>query len=111
VDGVEVNAGWFANRIMAAAIPVKFRTSSSVAVDGTDVETRGALHGDCTTVELDGEAAETQLMEDAPKKRKAVRERAGAGHWIGRSQAIRRGPRCPSGPPLGYQTAGPRGRR
>ncbi len=74
VDGVEVDAAWFANRIMAAAIPIKFRTSSSVAVDGTDVETWGALHGECTIVELDGEAAETQLMEEAPKKRKAVRK-------------------------------------
>jgi hypothetical protein len=74
VDGVEVDAGWFANRIMTAAIPTKFKTSSSVAVDGTDVETWGALHGDCTTVELDGEAAETQLMEEGPAKRRAVRK-------------------------------------
>src|SRR5207302_81053 len=74
VDGVEVDAGWFANGIMAAAIPAKFRTSSSVAVDGTDLETWGALHGDCTTVELDGEAAETQLMEETPTKRRAVRK-------------------------------------
>jgi len=74
VDGVEVDAAWFANRIMAASIPAKFRTSSSVAVDGTDVETWGALHGDCTTVELDGEAAETQLMEETPTKRRAVRK-------------------------------------
>jgi hypothetical protein len=73
VEGVEVDAGWFANRIMTAAIPARFKTSSSVAVDGTDLETWGALHGDCTTVELDGEAAETQLMEEAPK-RKAVRK-------------------------------------
>lgn len=32
----------------------------------------GCLHGDSTTVEFDGEAAETQLMEPAPTKRKAV---------------------------------------
>src|SRR5207302_1162487 len=55
-------------------IPTRFRTSSSVAVDGTDLETWGALHGDCTTVELDGEAAETQLMEETPTKRRAVRK-------------------------------------
>jgi hypothetical protein len=60
VDGVRVDASWFANRIAAASVPAKFRTSSSVAVDGTDVETWGALHGDCTTVEFDGEAAATQ---------------------------------------------------
>lgn len=73
VDRVEVDAGWFANRIIAAAIPTRFRTSSSVAVDGTDLETWGALHGD-STVELDGEAAETQLMEETPTKRRAVRK-------------------------------------
>jgi len=73
VDGVEVDAGWFAIRIMTASIPAKFRTSSSVAVDGTDVETWGALHGDCTTVELDGEAAQTQLM-DKPLPKKPVRK-------------------------------------
>src|SRR5207253_2047059 len=31
-------------------------------------------HGDSTTVELDGEAAETQVMEETPKKRRAVRK-------------------------------------
>lgn len=59
--------------------PAKFRTSSPVAVDGTDLETWGALHGDCTTVEFDGEAAETQLMEKTPTKRKAVRKARGLG--------------------------------
>jgi hypothetical protein len=40
--------------LASAAVPVEFRTSSSVAVDGTDVETWGALHGDAVTVDLDG---------------------------------------------------------
>ncbi len=76
VDGVRVNAKWLANRLAASAVPTEFRTSSSVAVDGTDVETWGALHGDATTVELDGEATETQLMDDAavPKPKKPVRK-------------------------------------
>jgi hypothetical protein len=74
VDGVQVDASWFANRITAAAVPAKFRTSSSVAVDGTDLETWGALHGDSTTVDFDGEAAETQLMDEPPPKKKAVRK-------------------------------------
>lgn len=72
VDGVRVDAKWLANRLAVAAIPNEFRTSSSVAVDGTDIETWGALHGDATTVQLDGEAAETQLTDDGavakPKK-------------------------------------------
>jgi hypothetical protein len=59
---------------MAAAVPAKFRTSSSVAVDGTDLETWGALHGDSSTVELDGDSAATQLVEEPLAKRKAVRK-------------------------------------
>ena len=68
-----VSAKWLSNRLAAAAVPAEFRTSSSVAVDGTDVETWGALHGDATTVELDGEAAQTQLMDD-PKPKKPTRK-------------------------------------
>jgi len=73
---VGINAKWLANQLALAAIPEEFRTSSSVAVDGTDVETWGALHGEVTTVELDGEATETQLMDDGtvPKPKKAARK-------------------------------------
>jgi len=45
-----------------------------VAVDGTDVETWGALHGDAETVELDEEAAETQLIEGPPRRKGRVRK-------------------------------------
>jgi hypothetical protein len=41
VDGVRVDAKWLANRLALASVPKEFRTSSSVAVDGTDVETWG----------------------------------------------------------------------
>jgi len=68
-DGVRVDAKWLANQLAAAAVPVEFRTSSSVAVDGTDVETWGALHGDAVTVDLDGEASETQLVGDGATPR------------------------------------------
>ena len=64
-----VDAQWFANRLARAAIPKEFLTSSSVAVDGTDVETWGALHGEAVTVELDGEAADTQLSDVGPGRR------------------------------------------
>ncbi|MHB1928994.1 MAG: hypothetical protein ACYDEN_02035 [Acidimicrobiales bacterium] len=45
-------------------------------MDGTDVETWGALHGDVVTVDVDGEAAETQLAdrEPGPKPKKAARK-------------------------------------
>jgi hypothetical protein len=49
VEGVKLDAKWLANRLAAAAVSKEFRTSSSVAVDGTDVETWGALHGDAVT--------------------------------------------------------------
>jgi hypothetical protein len=74
VDGVVIDARWMANRLAAAAVPKEFRTSSSVAVDGTDVETWGALHGDPVTVELDGEASETQIIDGAPKSKKPARK-------------------------------------
>jgi len=61
---VGINAKWLANQLALAAIPEEFKISSSVAVDGTDVETWGALHGEVITVALDGEATETQLMDD-----------------------------------------------
>ena len=113
VNGVEVDAGWFANRIMTAAIPAKFRTSSSVAVDGTDVETWGALHGDSATVELDGEAAETQLMDKSLSKKPVRKARVLAVGPDGRKQYTvdpdaRAGHRSatnsrPAGPYVGFE--------
>lgn len=71
-----IDAKWFANSLAQAAVPEEFRQSRSVAIDGTDVETWGALHGDAVTVNLDGEAAETQLMDDGtvPKPKKPTRK-------------------------------------
>jgi len=71
-----IDAKWLANRLATAAVPAEFRTSSSVAIDGTDVETWGALHGDAVTVELDGEATETQLMDDGavPRPKRPARK-------------------------------------
>jgi hypothetical protein len=78
VDGVRLDAKWLANRLAAAAVPGEFRTSGSVAVDGTDVESWGALHGDAVTVDLDGEATEAQLIDDREQaaKRKASKRTA-----------------------------------
>jgi hypothetical protein len=64
-----VDASWFANQLARAAIPTEFLVSASVAVDGTDVETWGALHGEAVTVDLDGDATETQLIGDGPRPR------------------------------------------
>jgi hypothetical protein len=63
-----IDAQWFVNRLARAAIPDEVLTSSSVAVDGTDVETWGALHGEAFTIELDGEAADTQLSTVKPNR-------------------------------------------
>jgi hypothetical protein len=58
------DAQWFANQLARAAIPRDVLISSSVAVDGTDIETWGVLKSKTVTIELDGQATETQLMED-----------------------------------------------
>jgi hypothetical protein len=58
------DATWFANALARASIPKDMLTSHSVAVDGTDVETWGRLRGSTIHVDLDGEAAETQLTEE-----------------------------------------------
>jgi hypothetical protein len=62
-----IDASWFANQLARAAIPPDLLVSASVAVDGTDVETWGALHGEAVTVDLDGEATVTQLIDGAPR--------------------------------------------
>ena len=61
-----VDPAWFADQPARAAIPPDVLTSTSVAADGTDVETWGALRGSSFTVEFDGEAAETQLIDREP---------------------------------------------
>ncbi len=72
-----VDASWFANRLARAAIPNNVLVSDAVAVDGTDVETWGALHGEAVTVELDGEATETQSSDDRnPRPAKRPTRRA-----------------------------------
>ncbi|HEV8065114.1 MAG TPA: hypothetical protein VGP46_09790, partial [Acidimicrobiales bacterium] len=69
-----LDASWFANELARAAIPADLLTSRSVAVDGTDVETWAKLHGTTFTIELDGEAADTQLTdEDLPRPRGKVK--------------------------------------
>jgi hypothetical protein len=115
-DHPQVDAKWFANALVQAAVPEEFRTSRSVAVDGTDVETWGALHGDAVTVELDGEAAQTQLMDDGevPNPKKPARKAKVLGVGAdGRNQYTvdpdaRAGHRSatnsrPAGPYVGYE--------
>lgn len=72
----DMDAGWFANSLARAAIPRRYLSSHSVAVDGTDVETWGAFQGSVSMLELDGEAAETQIVENsepAPKVTKKAK--------------------------------------
>jgi len=67
-----IDATGFANALARAGISSDVILSTSVAVDGTDVETWGRLRGASFTIELDGEAAETQLVDDEivrPKRR------------------------------------------
>jgi hypothetical protein len=77
VEEAGVDATWFANQLARAAVPKEFLLSKAVAVDGTDVETWGALHGEVVSVELDGEATETQFIEgDSSRKTKRATRRA-----------------------------------
>jgi hypothetical protein len=116
LDGVHLDAKWLANRLATAAVPAEFRTSSSVAVDGTDVETWGALHGDAVTVDLDGEATETQLIDDGtvPKAKKPARRAQvlGVGPDGRKQYTVDRDARAghrsatnsrPAGPYVGYE--------
>ena len=99
-----VDARWFANQLARAAIPTDVLVSSSVAVDGTDVETWGALHGEAVTVELDGEATETQLsVRGVPGPKDAGPPSQGPGYRPRRSQALHRRSRRPGRTPLGHQ--------
>ena len=74
VDGttVMVNSEWVANRIARAAIPPEVIRSSSVAVDGTPLETWGRLHGDVETIDLD---TETGLGDQKRDESTRVRRR------------------------------------
>jgi hypothetical protein len=70
-----LDASWFANALSRAAIPRELMRSRSVAVDGTDVESWGAMKGSTHTVVLDGEARETQLgAEKEAKQEKSTRK-------------------------------------
>jgi hypothetical protein len=57
-----LDAAWFANAIARAAVPPELRVSTSIAVDGTDVETWGALRGELAIVDVDGDS-ETRPVE------------------------------------------------
>ena len=76
-DDSEFDAQWFANQLARAAIPKEVLVSRSVAVDGTDVETWGVLKSKKVTIELDGPATETQLMEDGQPRSKGKGKGAG----------------------------------
>ncbi len=79
--GVDVQ--WFVNQLARAAIPRKLLASRSVAVDGTDVETWGALHSRTHVIELDGEAAETQLTDEQPAPPRTRKARTARVFGIG----------------------------
>ena len=72
--GIEgIDEQWFANQLARASVPNRYLTSRSIAVDGTDVETWGAFQGSTTSIELDGEAVDTQLVDEAPPTARKVK--------------------------------------
>jgi len=82
IDGrrERVDTQFFANRLVWAAVPEDAWCSSSIAVDGTDVETWGALHGDPLTIEPDWEDQRADEPPDGdarrPRRPKAQRAKA-----------------------------------
>jgi len=79
IDGrrERVDAQFFANRLVGAAVPEDAWCSSSVAVDGTDVEAWGALHGDPLTIEPDWENQRPEPPDgDAQHPRRSKAKRA-----------------------------------
>ena len=81
IDGrrERVDAQFFANRLVRAAVPEDAWCSSSVAVDGTDVEAWGALHGDPLTIEPDWENQRPDPPHGSarrPRRSKAKRAKA-----------------------------------
>lgn len=66
VDGRQerIDSQWFANRIARAAVGDDAPRSRSLAVDGTDIETWGALRGYGSTVEPDGDSPEASGPAD-----------------------------------------------
>lgn len=57
VDGqpVHIDTDWVPDRVLAASLKDVPAWSSSVAVDGTDIETWGRLHGQLDEADLDGD--------------------------------------------------------
>jgi hypothetical protein len=83
VDGrtERIDSQWFGNRISRAAFGDDAPRSRSLAVDGTDVETWGALRGDASAVEPDGDSPEVSGRAEHPsggRQRGGGRGRRGA---------------------------------
>jgi hypothetical protein len=69
-EPVRIDADWFFERWLRASLVGLPATSSAVAIDGTDIETWGRLHGQLTEDDLDGEADLGPAGEAPPKNRK-----------------------------------------
>ncbi len=119
LDGasVRIDAACVANRIARAAVDASVPRSASLAVDGTDVETWGALHGDADTISVDAEEDESTEEADVPARpRRAGPRRRARILGIGedgravytKDPEARAGHRSatnsrPSGPYVGYE--------
>jgi len=79
IDGwrQRLDATWFANAIGRAAIPSSMLTSSSWAVDGTDVETWGVLHGEVEVVDAEDDIEADEVNQtDSPRQARRPRPKA-----------------------------------
>jgi len=67
---------WFDNTLARASIAPDMFMSSSLAIDGTDVETWGALHGEVVDDDVANELSDERDAPSAPEKRSKARPRA-----------------------------------
>ena len=78
VDGevVQVDADWFLERWLRASLAEVPASSRATAIDSTDVETSGRLHGELAEADLDGLPEVNGVGEEGPgPKRPATRKR------------------------------------
>jgi hypothetical protein len=81
-----LDAEWFANCVARGAIPPSMLKSSALAVDGTDVETWGALQGSIDTIDIDVDAdgdEVDEVIDVEPRGRKQKGKRSAKVLGIG----------------------------
>ncbi len=83
IDGVatRIDVVWFADRLLEASLQGVPTWSKSVAVDGTDIDTWGKLHGELDDTDFDGDL--DAEPDESPSRRKRRVRRARHARILG----------------------------